>query len=65
MEFTTGHVKRNPANGDVALRTRYQPTNDKLANMLWLTASAVTGVKYVGDDVVAGWDDLFIPEDGS
>lgn len=62
MAHVQGHVKRNPSTGDVALRTRYEPTNDKLAAMLWLVSSPVTGVKYVGDDFVDGWDDLFTPE---
>lgn len=65
MDFATGHVKRNPSTGDVALRTRYQPTNEKLESMLWLVSSSVTGVKYVGDDVVAAWDDLYTPDQGS
>lgn len=58
----TGHVLRNPETGDVALRTRYEPTNEKLANMMWLVSSSTRGVKYVGEDFVDGWDDIFIPE---
>lgn len=58
-----GHIKRNPDSGEVAIRTIFDIP--ELAHMAWLIATANSGARYVGDDVVADWTDLFVPEEGS
>lgn len=56
-------VKRNPATGEVALRTIFNIP--ELEHMAWLVATPNMGARYVGDAAVADWDDLFVPEEGS
>ena len=62
MDCIPGHIKHNPATFEVAVRTTFQATNDKLAQMLWLKSSPSQGAKYVGDDYVEGWLDLWTAE---
>lgn len=53
-----GHVLRNPATGEVAIRTAF---TEEIADMVWLVAHPRTGGRYVGAAAVDGWDDLYIP----
>ena len=56
--FQTGHVKRDPATGRVALRTEF-PANE-MPDMVWLVATAHFGSKYVSGVEVDGWDDIYV-----
>lgn len=63
MEYLTGHVKRNPDTGAVAIRTIF-PTNnnEQLANMAWLVATTNIGARHIRNEDAEGWDDLYTPE---
>lgn len=65
MEYATGHVKRNPDTGAIALRTQFpdDPTVEQLAAMAWLVSTANIGARHAKTDEVAGWDDLYVPEE--
>ena len=54
-----GHVKRNPADGAVAVRTVFDA--EQFPNMVWLVITTGTGAQNASDDEVAGWVDLFVP----
>lgn len=59
MEYRTGHVKRNPANNEVAVRTIF---NEELfPHNVWLIASVGSGAKCAEAVYVEGWDDLYTP----
>jgi len=62
-----GSVKRNPATGEIALRTVF-PTNkgEGLANMAWLISEQRRGIRNAPESEVASWDDLYFvaPEGG-
>ena len=61
--YYEGHTKRDPATGDVAVRTVFpenQGTN--LAKMAWLIATPTSGARHAETPEVEGWDDLFVPE---
>lgn len=59
-DYAAGHVKRNPENGTIALRTHF-PDNSDFTNMLWLISNVVHGPSHAGNATVEGWDDLFVP----
>lgn len=59
-EFQTGHAKRNPANGDIAIRTDFPESGD-LAGMAWLVATASRGALHHSSAQVVDWEDLHIP----
>lgn len=61
MTYQPGHVKRNPATGEVAIRTVYPDDEPALAPHAWLTASTHRGAGFVTSDQVADWDDLYTP----
>lgn len=63
MNYLANHVKRNPENGDVAIRTIF-PSGDspQVAMMEWLVASSITGPRHTWTTEVEEWDDLHIPE---
>ena len=62
MSYETGHIKRNPATGEVALRTIFpEDQGEQLANMAWLVATKNTGARNAATTVVEAWDDLFEP----
>lgn len=59
--YAQGHVKRDPETGDVAVRTKFTPRNERLARMAWLVATPTFGSRHAHTDEVAGWDDLYVP----
>lgn len=61
MSYTQGHVKRNPENGSIAVRTHF-PDNADFVNMTWLVSSIVHGPSHAATAAVEGWDDIFVPE---
>lgn len=63
-EYYANHIKRNPVNGEVAIRTIF-PTGDtpQVALMEWLVSSSITGPRNTWTSEVEGWDDLHVPEE--
>jgi hypothetical protein len=62
--FATGHIKRNPATGAVAIRTRF-PDDEAYGKRAWQIANVNVAPRSATTDEVAGWDDLFVPEAAS
>lgn len=59
--YQTGHVKRDPASGAVAIRT-IQPDDDTaIVSQAWLLATPNIGAHFKSTTDVAGWDDLYTP----
>ena len=61
MTYHTGHVKRNPESGDIAIRTIFeggQPIQS--AMMEWLVSSPITGARHTWTTEVEDWDDLYV-----
>lgn len=63
--MNTGHVKRNPATGSVAMRTHFDESVPELARLAWAVLNIGPGPRRLTSEEVADWDDLYIPEDGS
>ena len=61
MSYSQGHVKRDPATGNVAIRTQFDDSIPELAAMAWLVATALVGAKHATTAEVDGWDDLYTP----
>lgn len=57
-----GHVKRNPATGAVAIRTRFDEELPEQARLAWMIAYPASGPRSATSDEVADWDDLFTPD---
>jgi hypothetical protein len=61
-DFQTGHVKRNPETGEVALRTIFpEDQGPQMAAMAWLVSTSNTGARNAKTDEVVGWADLLVP----
>ena len=64
--FLAGHIKRNPDGGEVAVRTIFpEDQGPQLAGLAWLVASPNIGARNAATGEVAGWADLYTPEEGS
>lgn len=63
--FATGHVKRNPETGAVAVKTHFPADDPVLGRRAWQMATVNTGGRAVTESEVLGWDDLYVPEEGS
>ena len=62
MTHLPGHVKRNPASGEVAVRTVFSlGDTPQQAMMEWLCAAPNTGPRNTWTQEVEEWDDLFVP----
>jgi hypothetical protein len=61
-DYKTGHIKRDPSTGAVAIRTEF-PEVGALAVHAWLVATTGSGAvtKITAD--IDGWDDLYTPGD--
>lgn len=59
MTYRTGHVKRNPQNDEVAVRTMFDA--DLFPHNVWLVASVGSGAKTAEAAYVEGWVDLYTP----
>lgn len=60
VTYLAGHVKHNPENGSVAIRTIFSEVD--FPEMVWLVATLNQGALTKPLDYVEGWDDLFVPE---
>lgn len=63
MRYATGHIKRDPVSGAVAIRTQFPETREAFAAMAWLVAHPITGSRHVKTDDVDSWTTLYTPED--
>lgn len=65
--FVSGHVKRNPVTGAVAVRNHFPDDDPDFAGLLWAVVSPRVGARNASTAEVAEWDDLYVPtsEDGS
>jgi len=61
--YKTGHVKRDPETGAVAVRTRIREDDPQLALLAWRVTDARTGTRHLTTAEVDGWEDLFTPDD--
>lgn len=59
MQYKMNHVKRNPANGNVAIRTMFD--QDAFPHNVWLIATSSSGAKTATADEVDGWEDIYTP----
>ena len=60
--YQAGHTKRNPATGEVAIRTIFpEDQGGQMATMAWLVATANVGARNAKTEDVAAWDDLYTP----
>lgn len=61
--YQKGHVKHNPATGEVALRTIFpEDPGIGIAAMPWLISTTTTGARSAKTEEVESWDDLFTPQ---
>lgn len=60
-EYLTGHVKRDPATGAVAIRTIFPEDGSLPVVQAWLMATANQGAHHKSTADVAAWDDLYTP----
>lgn len=63
VEHLIGHVKRDPETGAVAVRTNQPviPLNPLRTSQAWLVATTTSGPRFVPDDIVSVWPDLYVP----
>jgi hypothetical protein len=63
MSYIVGHVKHNPAEKLIAIRTIF-PEDVVIGNQAWNIASTNRGGAFLSTADVEGegWSDLFIPE---
>lgn len=59
-DYQTGHVKRDPVTGAVAIRTIF-PEAANLPVDAWLVASTSNGAKDKSTADVDHWDDIYVP----
>lgn len=60
VNYQTGHIKRNPDNGAVAVRTMFP--EDEFPEMAWLIATVNTGAINRTSSYVASWEDVYTPQ---
>ncbi|MEZ0355499.1 hypothetical protein [Mycobacterium sp. SA01] len=60
--YTTGHIKRNPDDGTVAVRTVFSEDDPFTAGQAWLAATTSRGAHVFPTSVVQDWDDIYTPE---
>lgn len=61
-DYPTGHLKRHPDTGDVAMRTHFPETIPELARLAWVIVSAVSGARSGSTADVSDWPDLPVAE---
>lgn len=59
--YEIGHVKRNPEDGSIAIRTYFDESNPQLAPMAWRIATTSRGSRPAPTTEVDTWDDLYTP----
>lgn len=62
-EYRQGHVKRNSATGEIALRTVFadDADNPQMARLAWLIADSTIGARNAFTSDVDDWADLYVP----
>ena len=60
-DYLTGHVKRNPDSGAVAVRSVLSEDNPQLLNMAWVVATPGSGSRTAPTTEVESWADLYTP----
>lgn len=61
IEYLTGHIKRDPATGAVAIRTMFPQTDAQFIAMAWLVGTTGTGARNATSAEVSTWEDLYEP----
>ncbi len=61
-EYLTGHVKRDPASGAVAVRSVISENNPQLLHLAWVVATLGSGSRTAPTTEVDGWTDVYTPE---
>lgn len=59
--YEAGHVKRDPATGNVALRTIFPEDDPMMASQAWLLATPNRGAVFLRTSDVTSWPDLYTP----
>lgn len=59
-DYALGHVKRDPASGDVAIRTKF-PNDPRLEKLAWAVTTTHSGPRNAPTSEVDGWEDLYVP----
>lgn len=59
MDYKMGHIKRNPENGDVAIRTMFD--EQLFPDLVWLVASTGSGARNAHSIYIVGWEDIYTP----
>ena len=60
VAYQTGHVKRDPLTGWVAVRTIFPETDEQFRAAAWQVATPGVGARNASTVEVEGWDDLFV-----
>lgn len=60
-DYQAGHLKHRPDTLQVAMRTAFPETDERLAEMAWLLISPRGPARHVSSDKVADWPDLYTP----
>ena len=63
--YKTGHVKRDPETGRIAVRTIFSDTDPNIRERAWLGSTTYRGSFFANTETVDGWEDLYIPPDDS
>lgn len=61
VDFQTGHVKRDPVTGAVAVRSIFPETDAQFIAMAWLVATPNIGARNAPTAEVSEWEDLYVP----
>lgn len=60
-DYQPGHLKHNADTLEVAIRTAFPETDERLAEMAWVVAGPRFGARHATTAKVADWADLFTP----
>ena len=63
MTYATGHIKRNPATGESAIRTIFSEDTPEMIALAvgWLVCTTNRGPRNAPTAEVESWDDLYTP----
>lgn len=54
-----GHVKRNPATNEVAVRSVFDENDPSLVGKAWLVIGPSRGARFASSTEVSGWNTLY------
>lgn len=60
-DYQAGHVKQRVETLEVAVRTSFPETDERLAEMAWIICGPQFGARHASTDKVVDWPDLYIP----